>query len=177
MKSSKLVKKIRIGLLSIAMMVTLSSMMISCYSLKGITIPPTTDSFFVEDFTIKSAVFAPGDLDQVFAETLRSKVRNESRLVYDTKNPDIEFLGEITKYRTTSEAPIEGRLSALNRLEIAVKVTYVNNTEEDDTWVQTFSFFENYDGNVDLSTVEDELIESILSQLTEDIFNKAFTNW
>lgn len=150
--------------------------MSSCYSLKGITIPPTTDSFYVEDFTLK-VLNAPGELDEIFSETLRSKVRNESRLYYDDKSPDIEFAGVITKYLTTSEAPIEGRLSALNRLEINVKVTYTNNTDEDDTWVQNFSFFENYDGNVELSTVEDALIESILSQLTEDIFNKAFTNW
>ena len=159
------------------LMAVLVIAMMSCYSMKGITIPPATERFYVEDFTIKNSVYAPGDLDQVFAEALREKVRNESRLVYNTKSPDIEFLGEITKYRTTSEAPIEGRLSALNRLEIAVNVTYVNNTDEQDTWTQTFSFFENYDGNVDLSSVEEELIESILSQLTEDIFNKAFTNW
>lgn len=158
------------------LMATIILVITSCYSFKGITIPPTINTFFVDNF-ITIPENAPADIDQRFSEALRSKIRNESRLNYDENKPDLEYSGEITKYLTSSEAPVEGRTSALNRLEISVKVICTNNLNEDESWTSTFSFFENYDGNVELGSVQDELIETIFNQLTEDVFNKAFTNW
>ncbi len=148
----------------------------SCYSFKGISIPATVSTFYVDDFKLKVGN-APGDIDQRFSEALREKIRNESSLNYTEQDPDIEFSGAVITFRTTSEAPTAESLAALNRLEISVKVKYVNNRDEEDTWNNSFSFFENYDGNTDLGSVQDGLIESIFEQLTEDVFNKAFTNW
>jgi hypothetical protein len=42
---------------------------------------------------------------------------------------------------------------------------------------QTFSRYEDYDSNSDLSSVEKDLSEKIVDLLVEDIFNKAFVNW
>lgn len=153
-----------------------SLLLSSCYGFKGITIPPTINTFYVENFSINSPN-SPADLEQKFTEALRTKIRNESRLNYNENNPDLEFTGEITKYKPSSELPVEGSTSALNRLEITVNVVCTNNIDDKESWTSNFSFFENYDGNVELGTVQDELIESIFKQLTEDVFNKAFTNW
>ena len=42
---------------------------------------------------------------------------------------------------------------------------------------QTFSRYEDYDSNLDLSQVEKDLAEKIVEMIVEDIFNKAFVNW
>ena len=42
---------------------------------------------------------------------------------------------------------------------------------------QTFSRYEDYDSNLDLSAVEKELSDKIVEMLVEDIFNQAFVNW
>ncbi len=148
----------------------------SCYSLKGISIPSDVNTFYVDDFTI-SALNAPADINQIFAESLREKVRNESRLQYREVDPDIIFSGSVSNYRVNSVAPTEGNTTALNRLEIKVKVDYENVNNEDENWTQNFSFFQDFDSSQDLQSLQDELITTIFRQLTEDVFNKAFTNW
>jgi hypothetical protein len=150
----------------------------SCYSFKGISIPQGADTYYVEDFSISaSARNSPSDINQKFAEALRLKVRNESKLQYAEVDPHITFSGQVTNYTVNSVAPEEGNTTALNRLEIRVKVNYVNSLNEEDEWSNNFSFFQDYDSAQDLQNIQDDLIDAIFIQLTEDVFNKAFTNW
>lgn len=149
-----------------------------CYSFKGISIPPEVNSYYVKGFILK-ANNAPANVDQRFSEALREKVRNESRLIYNDTDPDIEFSGSITSYRIQGNAPQEGNTVALNKLTIGVSVTYGNyrGDSKADKWTENFSFFKDFDATLDLNSVEDEFIDEIFEQLVENIFNKAFTNW
>ena len=148
----------------------------SCYSFKGISIPATADFFYVEDFSI-SVRNAPSDINQRFAEALRRKIINESRLKYSEENADLLFAGTISGYQVNSIAPEEGNTTALNRLEIRVRVEFSNLQNPEEDWSNNFSFFQDYDSNADLTSLEDGLIDIIFNQLVEDVFNKAFTNW
>jgi len=146
------------------------------YSLSGISIPPNVNTFYIEDFTNTSASVVP-TLAQTLQEALKNKVRNESRLVYDDTDPDIEFTGNIVDYNISSVAPQPDQTSALNRLEIVVVIEFVDNNNEDKDWKQTFSFFSDFASNENILDIQDQLINIIQEQIIEDIFNKAFTNW
>lgn len=148
----------------------------SCYSFKGIAIPPDVNSYVVENFQ-NSAPQAPGDINQRFSEALRSKIRNESRLVYNEQNPDIEFSGSITGFRLNPEAPQAGNTVALNKLEITVTVNFVNKKDESKSWKKPFSFFRTFESDKDFISIQDQLITEIFKQLMENIFNEAFTGW
>ncbi len=147
-----------------------------CYSFKGISIQPDTKTFFVAQFENNARTLVP-TLSQDFSEKLKRKLLNETRLVFDNVNPDIEFSGAIMQYRITSEAPAPGEISAISRLTIQVSVDYINNKDEEDKWKQTFSFFQDYPSDQNILDLQDQLIETISDQLVEDIFQKAFTNW
>ncbi len=148
----------------------------ACYSFKGISIDPSVNTFYVEDFYVK-ANEAPGDIEQIFAESLREKIRNESRLNYQEVDPDLVFSGFISKFKIVPQAASDDNTVELNRLTIDVNVSYVNNVIEDDTWEKTFSFFQTFPSDTDIQTVQDQLIEDIFKQINENIFNEAFTNW
>jgi len=148
----------------------------SCYSFKGISIPPDINTFYVENFENR-ANNAPATIDQTFSEALRTKIRNESRLNLIDQDPDIIFQGTISSFRITSEAPQEGNTVAFNKLTIVVQVEYVNSRNEDENWQRNFSFFEDFDSTADFQSIQDGLIELIFNQITEDIFNASFTNW
>ena len=64
----------------------------SCYGFKGISIPPDINTFYVEDFENR-APNAPGGINQTFSETLRTKIRNESKLTLVDRDADITFAG------------------------------------------------------------------------------------
>lgn len=165
-------KQIPISLFTLCLLIQLSG----CYSFKGISIQPETKSFYVAQFDNNARSIVP-TLSQDFSEKLKQKLLNETRLVFDDVNPDIEFSGAIAQYRVTSEAPTGDEVSAISRLTIQVSVDYINNKDEEDKWKQSFSFFQDYPSDQNLLDLQDQLIETISDQLVEDIFQKAFTNW
>ncbi|MBP7273094.1 MAG: LptE family protein [Saprospiraceae bacterium] len=147
-----------------------------CYSFKGTSISPDVKTFYVKVFENKAPNVVP-TLSIEFTEALRNKIRNESRLIYNDAEPDVEFSGIISDYRVSYVAPQAGETTAFNRLEIAVKVDYVNNKNQKENWTNTFKFFNDFATTENLLNVQDDLIKNINKQLVEDIFNKAFTNW
>ncbi len=147
-----------------------------CYSFKNASIPPDIQTFFVDNFDVQAQGALP-TLGQTFSEALKDKIRRESRLQLTDTDPDVEFSGAVTEYRVTSEAPQPGELTAINRLTIAVQVTYTNNKHEEENWSRRFSYFADFDATENLVNVQDALIETILEELVEQVFNQAFTNW
>ena len=147
-----------------------------CYGFKGISIPPDINTFFVAEFDNR-APNAPAGIEQTFAEALRTKIRNESKLQLTDTGPDITFTGSINRFTITSEAPQEGNTVAFNKLTVGVLIEYTDVRNEDESWSQSFSFFKDFDANADFQSQQDAFIEEIFTQITEDIFNRAFTNW
>lgn len=147
-----------------------------CYSFKGVSIDPNVDTFYVDDFQL-SAPNAPITLNSDFSEALRDKIRRETRLGLTEVDPDLEFSGEITSYQVTALDPQPGEFTALNRLTIRVKVNFLSNYNNDNQWEETFSFFADFSSDDILTNVQDDLIKTIFDQITEDVFNRAFSNW
>ena len=54
---------------------------------------------------------------------------------------------------------------------------YINHVEESKGWKSNFSFFYDWPSNESFSSVEFEATQTIIDQINEDIFNKAFTDW
>jgi len=149
-----------------------------CYTLSGISIPEGTERVVIDLFQ-DNARNAPPTLALEVTEELRIKVRDEGRLLIVEQDPDIEFKGTLVDFRVSEEAPRAGEFTSLNRLTIVVAVEYINHRDENDEgWKSNFSFFFDFPGTTTLASVQDEAIADILEQITEQIFNKAFTeNW
>lgn len=148
----------------------------NCYSFKGISIPPDVTTFFVANFENRTST-VPVNFPAQFAEALKNKIRNESRLIYKDIDPDIEFAGTIVEYRVSPVAPKPGETAAINRLDVAIEIKFTNSKNEKENWVQTFKHFADFSANENLLDVQDKLLVTISEQLLEDIFNRAFTNW
>jgi len=151
----------------------------SCYRLKGISIPPQVDTYFAGGFQNKASN-APVGLEIEFTDQLIQKINGNTKLNFDDVSPDIEFSGYISRYSVTAVAPQQNddqATTAFNRLTIAVNIDYVDTTNEEESWNQSFSFFEDFESTTELNSVQDDLIENIFNQILEDLFNKTFTNW
>lgn len=147
-----------------------------CYSLKGISIAPEVATFYVAPFT-NAAPNAPANAALDFSELFKNKVRTETRLRFTDASPDVEFRGTLNGFRTTSEAPQPNELTAFNRLTVTYSVEYIDHSNEKNNWKNNFSFFANYANDQNLLDVQDALLAVINKQISEDIFNKAFSNW
>ena len=149
-----------------------------CYSFKGISIPPEVNTFYVRNFETL-ATNAPPTLSLDFGERLKDKVRSETRLKLLTDNADVEFTGKITDFRVVPVAPKPGEQVSLNRLEIKMRIGFINNNDEKKGWSaeKDFSHFAEFSNSTDLLAVQDQLVRQIGDQLLEDIFNAAFNDW
>lgn len=148
----------------------------SCYSFRGISIPPSTNDFYVELFSV-DASSAPANMGQDFTRELTDKVRNESRLKLTDIEPDITFEGSITRFQVSAINPEPNARVGSNRLTIDIRVNYTEREDPEAGWEQNFSYFVDFPSDRNLLDLQDQLIMEAYNQITEDIFNKAFTDW
>jgi hypothetical protein len=147
------------------------------YSFNGASIDYNkVKTISVHYFPNRAEIIVP-TLAQQLTDALMDKFRSQTKLRLVNGSADVVFEGEITGYFTTSGAIQSNNKPAENRLTIAVKVRFTNNIKPEESFEQTFNRFETYSSSVSITSVESKLILSILDQLTEDIFNKAFVNW
>jgi hypothetical protein len=146
------------------------------YSLSGASISPDVKTLTVKYFN-KTAALGPPALGQVFTERLKEKFVSQTSLSPIDRNGDVIFEGSITGYTITPQAIQPNETAAKNRLSITVNVKYTNQKDEKYNFETSFTRFTDYDSQVNLTTVEDQLVKDVTDQLIDDIFNKAFINW
>ncbi len=146
------------------------------FTLSGSSVPDNLKTFTVQYFENRAPLINPA-LSQSFTEALKDRITNESRLILEDRNGDIDFSGEITGYSIRPMAIQADAISAETRLTVTVKVRYRNFKDPKDNWESTFKAFEDYPSEQNINEIEDELTTLIIEQITEDIFNKAFSDW
>ncbi len=146
------------------------------YSFTGASIAPSVKTFTVYYIPNRARLINP-TLSQLLTEALQDKLTRQTSLNMLEDNGDLEFEGQITGYDVRPMNIKEGDTAAQNRLTVTVKIKYTNNKNHDDDWDKTFSAYFDYDSTSLLSDVEDSLMEEILEQLTDDIFNASIANW
>ena len=149
-------------------------------SLNGSSIPANMKTIRV-DFFENNAALVVNTLSTQFTEALKDRIRTTSSLsIVRGDAADAVISGSITDYNISpvsiqatnnNVAPIAGA----SKLTITVNVKYTSELDKKDNFEQTFSKSEPFSG--DINSQEQALIVKINSELTEDIFNKAFANW
>lgn len=154
-------------------------MVVSCkvnYSFTGASIPEDVKTVSVKTFQ-SYASLANANLSQSFTEALKDIFISQTNLDLVAKDGDIRFEGAITGYQVSSVAIQGNETAALNRLTITVKVKFTNIKDSKQNFETSFARFADYESSQNLASVEDELIKDINGQLTQDIFNRAVSNW
>jgi len=144
--------------------------------MSGASIPENLNTFSVEYINNRAPLVNP-ELSQDLTEGLKDRIQKESRLTLTEDQGDIVFSGNITGYSTKPMALKADAVSAETRLTVNVKIKCRNFKDPKKDWEQTFSAYQDYDSERNLSDVEGELVDLIVEELTENIFNKAFADW
>jgi hypothetical protein len=137
---------------------------------------PNINTVSIQYFTNQAPLAKP-TLSNSFTESLKDLLQTQTKLALVSKYGDIQFEGYISGYRNAPVAITGNETAAKNRLTISVKVKYINTQDPEKNFEQSFSRYSEYNSNLDLTAVEDELILEINDQLVQDIFNKAMSNW
>ena len=146
------------------------------YKLTGASIAADVKTVSVQYF-VNRAPLGMTNLEQYFTDELKDKFKSQTSLLLINETGHLNFEGEITNYSTKPMAITGDEVAAQNRLSITVHVKFTNEIEPEYNFDTNFTQFADYDSGLDLSAVEEKLVEEITEKLIEDIFNKSVVNW
>ncbi len=146
------------------------------YRFSGASLHQDDKTVTVKFFPNRAAIVNP-NLSTVFTEALKDQFISQTSLELVDFNGDLMFEGEITGYDTKPIAITQGEQQAYNRLTVTVRVKYTSINNEKYDFNTSFSRYSDYESSELLTDVEDGLIEVIVKELIDDIFNKSVVNW
>lgn len=175
MKQMKFETKYILGF-SIGLFLFMSCKSVS-YSTTGASIHPDCKTFSVQYIDNRALVVNP-TLSNTFTEALKEKFRNQTNLDEVVNGEgDLNFEGFIVGYDVKSIDITREEIATNNRFTITVKIKYTNSIEDTFEFDTQFSAFADFSSDKDLTDVEDQLIEEIIPQIIDDIFNRSVVNW
>lgn len=162
--------------LAISILILFSNACKVNYSMTGASISPDVKTIDIRYFQ-KTAALGPSNLSQTFTEKLKDKFLTGTSLSLANANGDLTLEGSIVSYNVSPQAIQSNEVAAQNRLTISVNVKFTNLKDEKQNFETTFSRYADFQSNLNISSIEEQLITEINDQLVDDIFNKAVINW
>jgi hypothetical protein len=153
--------------------------LLSCsvkYSFSGASISPDVKTFSVSYIT-NQAQNKQATLSDVFTEGLKEKFRSNAGLSLVSKGGDLEFEGAIIDYSTAYQGITANQVAAQLRLTITVSVKFTNNIDPTKNFDKKYTWYQDFDAKLSLSSVETEYINQISKKIIDDIFMDAVANW
>ena len=147
------------------------------YKFNGASIDYTKlKTIMISDFTNQASYVNP-TLAPEFTEELKDIYIRQTRLEQVTSNGDLALEGEVTGYDFTPMAVKEDALASQTRLTITVRVRYMNNTNPDEDFEQSFSAYREFDSNLMVQQVESSLCAEIIEEIVDQVYNATVANW
>lgn len=164
-------------LLTVSSIVLLAFVIWGCgvYKFNEATIPPEIKVVKVELLENRARYINP-QLAPRLTDKLRQKIVGQTRLSQTNgDNADWEISGRITDY-SFNTAAISGQQTSTNRLSVTVHITRFDRlNDKSDEFDVNRSF--DFKGTQSFQQAEADLFEEMMRTLTDDIFNKLFSNW
>lgn len=132
---------------------------------------------FSVDLFEEQAANAPAGYGASYTDFLKDYLISRTRMRLKNEEADIEIFGRITRFNTSPVSVQADEQAAINRLNVSIAVTVINNIEEDESFEATFNQFSDFNADEDLSAVQDALLADINEKLSQDVINRLTSNW
>jgi hypothetical protein len=127
-------------------------------------------------FIDNKARYINPQLSPKLTDALKQKINSYTKLTQvNGDDANYQITGFINRYDVSTSAISSGQ-SATNRLTVGANIIFINTV---DNKTDNFTVSRDFDFSATLSVqqAEGQLIEDIINQLTDQIFNHIFSNW
>lgn len=169
-------KKLLLGAFAVGLIIMPITGCKVSYSFTGASISPDVKTVSVDYFQNLASLVYP-QLSSKFTEALKDRFVTQTSLNAVREGGDLQFSGQITSYGVTPIAIQANETAAQNRLTISIRVKFENVRDKTFNFDKTFTQFENFDSNLDFSSIEAEKVDLIITKLIDEIFNNSVANW
>jgi hypothetical protein len=156
--------------------ITLLSTGCGIYTTKDVSIDYSKVKTVRIGFIQNKASYINPQLSPRLTDNIQQKVVQFTKLKrVDTDDAHYQIDGYINGYNVTTSG-VAGQQAVTNRLTVAVHITFKNTVEND---TKEFDISRDFDfpATQSLNQAETQLLESIVRNLTDEIFNRVFSNW
>jgi len=158
----------------------ISVALVSCipsYKFTGTSIDyNTVKTISVSKFPIRSSyVWAP--MESMFYNSISDAYAQKTKLSVTKRNGDLQVDGEIVEYSQTNKSIAADGYSAQTQLKITVNVRFVNTKNHKEDFEQRFSATADYDSKQSLASVQETLVQEMIDDIVDQIFNATVANW
>ena len=172
--------RIRQTLCLLSAAIVMALMTASCtitYKFNGASIDyNVVKSITIENFANR-ALFQWGPMESMFNVSLTDIYARQTKLKQVSRNGDLNLKGEITGYEQLNKSVSSDGYSAMMQLKMTVKVTFENSTNHSEDFEKSFSATREFDATQQLNDVQEELVQQMIDEIVDQIFNATATNW
>jgi hypothetical protein len=156
-------------------MLTLSACKV--YTFKDVSIPNEVKTIRIS-YIENRAQYVDPQLSPQLTDKLKQKITNQTKLTQvESEDADYYVQGYISQYNVSTSG-VTNQQAASNRLTVSVHITFKNRlavgTKDFDTEL-TRNF--DFSASLTINDAQAQLTPTIVSNLTDEIFNKLFSNW
>ncbi len=150
------------------------------YSFKDVSIPPEIKTIRV-GFIENHARYVDPQLSPQLTDKLKQKISNQTKLTQiQSDNADYDVSAYVSDY-TVSTVGVSNQSASINRLTVGIHMALHNRLSDQKLGTPDFEtdITRNFDFSASQSLVDAEatLTPTIVSQMTDDLFNRLFSNW
>jgi Lipopolysaccharide-assembly len=145
------------------------------FSTRDVSIPPEVKTVKVNYFENKARYVNP-QLSPRLTDKLRQKIINQTRLSQTNNDAHYEVSGYISDY-SVSTSGISNQQTSSNNLNVSVHVIFRNHLDETKNFEADLTRNFPFSASLSLSQAEAQLNDQIINNVTDEIFNRIFSNW
>jgi Lipopolysaccharide-assembly len=150
------------------------------YSFKDVSIPPEIKTIRV-GFIENRARYVDPQLSPLLTDKVKQKISSQTKLIQiQSENADYDVSAYVSEY-TISTAGVSNQAASINRLTVSVHIALKNRLADQKLGTPDFetdiSRIFDFPATQSLTDAQVSLEPTIVSQLTDDIFNRLFSNW
>ncbi|MGL5946898.1 MAG: LPS assembly lipoprotein LptE [Sediminibacterium sp.] len=146
------------------------------YSLRNAIIPAEVKTVKI-GFIENRARYINPQLSPKLTDKLLVKITNQTKLTR-TNSDDAHYVinGTITNYDPSQTVGVSAQQASTNRLTVTVHIILKKNLENK---VEEFDVSRSFDfsANLTLQQAEGQLLDEVVRNITDEIFNHIFSNW
>jgi hypothetical protein len=145
------------------------------YRFKDVSIPDTIKTVKINFIENKARYINP-QLSPRLTDKLKQKITSQTRLSQtNNDNADWDISGYVSDYSLSTSA-ISGQRETVNRLTVAIHIILFDRKADKPSEYDVTRNFE-FSATQSLQQAEATLADEMIRALTDDIFNKLFSNW
>lgn len=173
---SPLAAALRLGAGAIVLVALLAACSVS-YGFNGSSIDYSkVHSITINDFPNRAA-YVWGPMAPMFNNELKDEFANHTRLQQVKRGGDLQIDGEIVQYSQRNKSVSSEGYSAQTELVMTVRVRFTNNVNHKEDFERSFTATQSYETTQSLSSVQEDLVTTMVRDLTDQIFNATVANW